>query len=91
MNLSLKDRQKMLDKINDSQENHKDTEELYLRSTGWRHTCMTPGSFWLWTKDIVYKRYSLREGNVTENYRALCPRSTAVQIQCGLDGQEATE
>lgn len=26
--------------------------DAFLRSKGWKATCSTPGSFWLWTKTI---------------------------------------
>lgn len=27
--------------------------EMYLRRWGWRQTCNTPGSFWLWQRDFA--------------------------------------
>ena len=32
-----------------------EAEELtvkYLRACGWRYTCSTPGSYWIWMRDV---------------------------------------
>lgn len=35
-----------------SQDRHDQLEKEYLRSHGWGYTCQTPGSFWLWQKQL---------------------------------------
>lgn len=29
-----------------------DLTVTYLRACGWRHTCSTPGCFWVWMRDV---------------------------------------
>ncbi len=35
--------------------------DKYLRENGWTHTCDTPGSYWLWSKELEDGRTMLVE------------------------------
>jgi hypothetical protein len=58
----------ILDKVELDKETAKEGLERALTKLGWKHTCQTPGSFWLWTKRITITRrnrnpaYIKREG-----------------------------
>jgi hypothetical protein len=81
---ALKDLQELTDKAAEL----KDAESLFLRRSGWRHTCATPGSMWMWTKQIkVVKHYPARpDGKRIEitTYDALCTTDTAIYIEHSL-------
>jgi hypothetical protein len=50
----------------------------FLVNRGWKYVCNTPGSFWLWEKEI--------KGTI---YR--CPRDTATEIEIHLVDAESCE
>lgn len=54
-------------------------EDKYLVAQGWRHTCQTHGSMWLWEKTFADGRHYL------------CDRSTAVYAQRSFDVMEANK
>jgi hypothetical protein len=41
-----------LRQIAEAETTREDFEEAYLRERGWRQTCETPGSLWVWTKTL---------------------------------------
>lgn len=47
-------------------------EEAFLRARGWKHTCSTPGSYWLWEREY--------EGRVL-----LVERSTALSMEAWFE------
>lgn len=47
----------MLEEIESTEDRATNLREKYLRKSGWEHTCQTPGSYWMWTKDIGGKLY----------------------------------
>lgn len=51
------------------------SEEAFLRERGWKHTCNTPGSFWLWEK-------MLPDGRMI-----LAARGQAIDMQRWLDSE----
>jgi len=48
----------------------------YLRTKGWKHTSDTPGSYWMWQREIAGRTL-------------LVHQDTAVQIQRHLEAEEA--
>ena len=42
--------------IDDAREQLRFAEEAWLRKQGWEHTSSTPGSYWLWDRDIGGRR-----------------------------------
>ena len=36
-----------------AQANLEDEQKSFLRKWGWRETCNTPGSYWLWVRDFA--------------------------------------
>ncbi len=42
--------------------------DAHLRSSGWKTTCKTPGSYWMWEKEVEGRHY-------------LVDRDTAIRIQ----------
>lgn len=53
--------------------------EAFLERHGWTHTCKTPGSYWLWEKDLGDGRVALVSGE------------TAVHLQAGITPCECDE
>jgi hypothetical protein len=49
--------------------------EAYLREKGWKHTSDTPGSYWMWEREIGGRVY-------------LVERATALRIQSHHDARE---
>jgi hypothetical protein len=47
-------------------------QQTALRAAGWKHTSSTPGSYWMWEKEMEGKTY-------------LVDQATAVRIQENLD------
>ena len=41
-----------LREIAEAKEKREELEEAYLRERGWKQTCETPGSLWVWTKKL---------------------------------------
>lgn len=41
----------------------------YLRRYGWKQTCNTPGSYWLWQRD-----FAAEDKQNQENWEAICKR-----------------
>jgi len=56
-----------------AQEEVKDVERKYLTYRNWKYTCATPGSYWLWSKELPNGK------------TALLQTSMAVSIQMHLD------
>lgn len=58
MTLPKKARYQMFDGLEEKQDAAKEMQSMILRRLGWRYTSETPGSVWLWTKQIViHRRY----------------------------------
>lgn len=55
-----------------------DAREDYLRARGWKHTCETPGSYWLWEKRIDERTFLMNE-------------EAAFSIQARIDSDEEPE
>jgi hypothetical protein len=55
-----------------------------LRAAGWKHTCETPGSYWLWEKEIEIVRRNLA-GETRRKVVALVDRDTAVRLELNLN------
>lgn len=51
--------------------------DRWLRSRGWESTCETPGSYWLWRREIKGHKY-------------LVDRSHAISIQRHVDGRQCS-
>lgn len=51
--------------------------DRWLRSRGWKSTCETPGSYWVWLKQI-------------DGHEYLVDRSHAVSIQRHMDARECS-
>ena len=50
--------EKLIDALDDAEEDRENAITRFLKMRGWQNTCQTPGSFWLWTKRIeVTRRY----------------------------------
>lgn len=53
------------------QQEAEDTVSKALRKAGWKHTSQTPGSIWMWQKDIDGVLYSVsqnRAAGIQENF-----------------------
>jgi len=54
-------------------------EEAYLRGKGWKHTSKTPGSYWLWERELAGRRvlvdfeFALRIQEQAEALACECP------------------
>lgn len=42
----------MIDKIHIAEQELEDVKRAYLKKFGWKETCCTPGSYWLWVRDF---------------------------------------
>jgi hypothetical protein len=60
-----------------------DKEKLLLKLAGWRETCETPGSRWMWTKRISITRWYGGQMKTIE-YDALMTQKDAVYLQMSL-------
>lgn len=61
-----------LDNLDAQIENIKEQMRSYLRNQGWEDVCNTPGSLWLWQRNL--------DGRVL-----LVPEQTAIKMQKTLD------
>lgn len=70
------DAEKSSDYVDDLKEKLGQAKKDYLKRHGWRETCRTPGSIWLWTKRIDVVRnerapaYHKVNGNTLANPEA---------------------
>jgi hypothetical protein len=73
--------------------------DQYLRKSGWEHTCQTPGSYWMWRKEIDGTAYLVDTSSAEQFQRELDYREMRKQhdpvwhdkgycIVCGDDGSE---
>lgn len=44
------------DKLDLANDKVEEAKTGFLNACGWKHTCQTPGSYWLWTKQISITR-----------------------------------
>lgn len=58
--------------ILDKRQSADDDEAAWLRERGWKHTCQTPGSYWMWQRAWDEKVF-------------LVDQSTAARIQASWD------
>lgn len=58
-----------------------------LRKKGWKHTCESPGSLWLWEKVVRWTRHE-RTGPVEIERLVMTDKDTALSIQERLDAHE---
>lgn len=65
--------------IDDAEYEAKRMAEKYLGAQGWKHTCQTHGSMWLWEKTF------------TDGRHYLCDTSTAVYAQRSADVMEVNK
>jgi hypothetical protein len=49
----------MMEAIDDALEKVGALKVKYLRQSGWHYTCQTPGSYWMWMKELDGKHYLL--------------------------------
>lgn len=47
-----------IEQIEDAERDLKFLREKWLRRRGWAHICDTPGSYWLWCKEIHGRAYT---------------------------------
>jgi hypothetical protein len=65
--------------------------DALLRAKGWKHTCTTPGSLWLWSKTVRWMSRNIIPG--TKRFKTtrhaqmvMVDKDTAVSMQWHLDG-----
>jgi hypothetical protein len=54
--MNERESRKLIGAIQVSEERLKEACKRFLVSNGWRETCQTPGSYWLWTKKVTIHR-----------------------------------
>lgn len=72
--------------------------DTFLRKKGWTHTCSTPGSLWLWEKEVEWHTHELVRRSVAHaptgdrKFRkvrhkrlVMTDKETALRIQRALD------
>ncbi len=65
-----------------------------LREAGWKYTCDTPGSYWMWEKEIEIVTHTRAKGQPSETRRkvvALVDQETAVRLELHLNPPEEDE
>ncbi len=58
----------------------------YLRTTGWKATSATPGSYWMWQKTVTGLEFY--KGDTAHNRDWLVPEDVALRLQSYWDGHE---
>jgi hypothetical protein len=55
-----------------AEDNLEARKEVYLLKSGWDHSCQTPGSYWMWFKEVDGRQYG-------------CSTADAFRIQASAD------
>lgn len=63
-----------LDDLQRAEERLFTTRKKYLEERGWKYTCQTPGSMWLWSKTYMDDRY-------------MCNMTMALVVEEALSGK----
>ena len=67
---------KSMAEVDYAEQQHDFAVALYLRTKGWKHTSDTPGSYWMWEREI-------------DGRTLLVDQNTAALIQRHIEAEEA--